>query len=162
MLSSHNPRSQSSELQDKEKKTKVERHRKETIFRSKEKHKVERKRQKKGGRSERQEEDLLIYILPSFSSPEKDKRVFNGRHTLIHTPLFSFPPQADTCCVPASSGRAADLQQTVPPSPELGIVVTAETPPSAALRMQAHLHLTDISVTVIILGPHSPALIPFS
>lgn len=51
------------------------------------------------------------------------------------------PSQAGTCRAPASSGRAAGPQGAVPPSPELGIVVTAETPPPAALRMRAHLHL---------------------
>ena len=58
--------------------------------------------------------------------------------------------------VPASSGKAADPRQVVPPSPELGKVVTAETLPSAALRMRAHLHLRHTSGMIIILGWPQP------
>lgn len=65
----------------------------------------------------------------------------------------TLPSQAGTRCVLASSGKAADPRQAVPPSPELGTVVIAETRPSAASRVRAHLHLRDTSVMVVIPGP---------
>lgn len=96
-----------------------------------------------------------------------------GQKTLLnrHTPHFSrsqsrclapspssLPSQGGTCRrrVPASSGKAADPQQVAPPSPELGKVVTAETLPSAASRMRAHLHLRHPSGMIIILGWTQP------
>lgn len=118
---------------------------------------------------------LDLHITRTFLPRKRQKSISNQHtHPLSSLPdLFScpqsrlylpnppqFPSQAGTRCVPTSSGRAADPQQAVPPSPGPGRVVTAETPPSAALRMRAHLYLRDIPVMVISLGPLSPALIP--
>lgn len=117
----------------------------------------------------RKRKRLDLHITLTFF-PRKRQKSISNQHTHPSLPCPQsrfylpkppqFPSQAGTRCVPTSSGRAADPQQAVPPSPGPGIVVTAETPPSAALRMRAHLYLRDIPVMALSLGPLSPALIP--
>lgn len=98
--------------------------------------------------------------------PRKGQTTLLNRHTphssrsqsrCLPPSPSSLPSQGGTRrSGPASSGKAADPRQAAPPSPELGKVVTAETLPSAASRMRAHLHLRHTSGMTIILGWPQP------
>lgn len=85
----------------------------------------------------------LYLTLTFFPRKRQEYSVINNTYLSLPCPQPRFylpnpsqlPSQAGTRCVPASSGRAADPQQAVPPSPGPGIVVTAETPASGVSRM---------------------------